>query len=180
MSHVPIRLRILGETSHRDDSRRDSPWNHTRFSQARILTLLNIANHPSRKSESTNSASRDILSNVPLTALLFWLPILVLLVSGFFQIGQAWRTAAWVVALAIMGASCVVNALRCGRVHCYVAGPFFLAMAIIALSYGFGVIPLGTNGWNFIGGAVLIGALILCCLPEAFLGRYRRASEADR
>jgi hypothetical protein len=53
-------------------------------------------------------------------------------------------------------------------------------MAIVALLYGVGVIPLGTNGWNFIGGAVLIGALILCCLPEALLGRYRRAGEADR
>jgi hypothetical protein len=126
------------------------------------------------------SARRDILSNAALTALLFWLPITVLVVSGFFQFGQGWRTAVWVVALAIMGTSCVINALRCGRVHCYVTGPFFLAMAIVALLYGVGAIPLGTNGWNFIGGAVLIGALILCCLPEAFLGRYRRTGEPDR
>lgn len=136
--------------------------------------MLNTANQLRGKPESTRNASRDILSNVRLAALLFWLPIIGLIVSGFFQIGQAWRTGVWVVALAIMGASCVVNALRCGRVHCYVTGPFFLAMAIVALLYGVGVIPLGTNGWNLIGGAVLIGALILCCLPEAFLGRYRR------
>jgi hypothetical protein len=142
--------------------------------------MPNAAKQPSGKAESTNNASRDILSNVPLTALLFWFPIIGLMVSGFFQIGQAWRTGVWVVALAILGAACTVNALRCGRVHCYVTGPFFLAMAIVALLYGVGVIPLGTNGWNFIGGAVLIGALILCCLPEALLGRYRRAGEADR
>lgn len=137
------------------------------------LIMLNATNQPSRKSESTNSASRDILSNVPLTALLFWLPIIVLLASGFFQIGQGWRTAVWVVALAIVGASCVANALRCGRVHCYATGPFFLGMAAVALLYGLGVIPLGTNGWNFIGAAVLVGALVLCCVPEALLGKYR-------
>lgn len=121
-----------------------------------------------------NSANqRDILSNRALTALLFWLPIIVLVVSGFFQIGTGWRTAVWVVALSVMGTSCVVNALRCGRVHCYLTGPFFLGMAIVALLYGLGVIPLGTNGWNFIGAAAIIGAVILIYVPEALLGKYR-------
>ncbi len=123
---------------------------------------------------------RDILTSTALTALLFWLPILVLLVSGFFQIGQGWRTAVWVVGLAIMGASCVANALRCGRVHCYATGPFFLGMAIVALLYGLGVIPLGTNGWNFIGAAAIIGAAVLIYVPEALLGKYRWAGETDR
>lgn len=132
------------------------------------------ANQPNVKSRLPNSASRDILSNAPLTAMLFWLPIVVLFVSGFFQIGQGWRTAVWVVALAIMGTACVLNAFRCGRVHCYATGPFFLGMATVALLYGLGVVPLGKNGWNLISATVLIGALILCCLPEAFLGRYRR------
>lgn len=136
--------------------------------------MPSTANQPSVKSRLPNSASRDFLSNVPLTAMLFWLPIIALFVSGFFQIGLGGRAAVWVVALATMGASCVVNAFRCGRVHCYATGPFFLGMATVALLYGLGVTPFGRNGWNFIGAAVLIGALILCCLPEAFLGRYRR------
>jgi hypothetical protein len=137
-------------------------------------------NQPTVKSRLPNSASRDVLSNLPLIAILFWFPIIVLFVSGFFQIGQGWRTAVWVVALATMGAACVVNAFRCGRVHCYATGPFFLGMATVALLYGIGVISLGRNGWNFIGAAVLIGALILCYLPEALLGRYRRTGETDR
>ena len=45
--------------------------------------MLNSAR--SRKS-TLSSASRDILSNVRLTALLFWLPIIMLFVSSFFQI----------------------------------------------------------------------------------------------
>ena len=78
-----------------------------------------------------------------------------------------------------MGASCLVNAFRCGRVHCYATGPFFLGMAIAALLYGLGVIPLGTNGWNLIGGAAVIGAVALIYVPEAFLGKYRR-TDYDR
>lgn len=139
-----------------------------------VPTMLNIPNHLDSKSKSTNNASRDILSSVWQTALLFWLPIIALLVSGFIPIGQAGRTVVWVAALSIMGASCVANALRCARVHCYATGPFFLAMAIVALLYGLRVIPLGKDGWNLIGAAVLTGALVLRCLPEALIGRYRQ------
>ena len=73
-----------------------------------------------------------------------------------------------------MGVACIVNALRCGRVHCYLTGPFFLLMALIALSYGLGILRLGGNGWNALGLIPLIGTLALWCLPEMFLGRYRR------
>jgi peptidoglycan/LPS O-acetylase OafA/YrhL len=118
-------------------------------------------------------ASRDLLANRVATAGLFWLPIAALLASGFFDIGQGWRTAVWVAALSTMGIACLVNARRCGRVHCYATGPFFLLMALVALLYGLGQLPIGQNGWNFIGGVVLVGAVILCCVPEALLGRYR-------
>jgi hypothetical protein len=72
-----------------------------------------------------------------------------------------------------MGVACIVNALRCGRVHCYLTGPFFLLMALIALSYGLGILHLGANGWNLLGLMTLIGAIALGCLPEMFLGKYR-------
>jgi len=121
-----------------------------------------------------NNESRDILSNRMLAGGVFWLPALALVASGFFDIGQSWRTAVWVVALTTMGAACIANAIRCGRVHCYATGPFFLAMAIVALTYGFGVTPMGKHGWNLIGLTVLVGALVLSYLPEALLGRYRR------
>jgi hypothetical protein len=115
-----------------------------------------------------------------LAGAVFWLPALVLLASGFFDIGQGWRTAVWVVALTTMGAACIANAIRCGRVHCYATGPFFLVMAIVALIYGLGVMPMGKHGWNSIGLTVLVGAVVLCYLPEAFLGRYRRRGDAGR
>ena len=73
-----------------------------------------------------------------------------------------------------MGVACIVNALRCGRVHCYLTGPFFLLMALIALSYGLGFLHLRGNGWNLLGLMTLIGVIALWCLPEMILGKYRK------
>jgi len=70
--------------------------------------------------------------------------------------------------------ACIVNALRCGRVHCYVTGPFFLLMALVALSYGLGILHLGANGWNLLGLVGLVGVLALWYLPEMFFGKYRQ------
>ncbi len=50
-----------------------------------------------------------------------------------------------------MGTACIANAVRCGRLHCYITGPFFVAMAVVTLLYGLGALPLGGNGWNLIG-----------------------------
>ena len=74
-----------------------------------------------------------------------------------------------------MGVAFIVNALRCGRVDCYLTGPFFLVMALVALSYGLGILRLGGNGWNLLGLITLIGAIALWCPPEMFAGKYRTA-----
>ena len=126
------------------------------------------------KVEETNNESRDILRNRWLVGAVYWLPSLAVIISGFFNIGQGWRAAIWVVSLSVMGAGCVSNALRCRRVHCYLTGPFFLFMAIVALLYGLGVVPLGGDGWNILGLIVLVGALALWFIPEVFFGRYRQ------
>jgi len=78
-----------------------------------------------------------------------------------------------------MGIACIVNALRCGRIHCYVTGPFFFLMALAALFYGLGILHFGGNGWNLLGLIALIGTIALWYLPEMFLGRYR-TGRADR
>jgi hypothetical protein len=95
-------------------------------------------------------------------------------VAGVPAISSGWRTVVWTVALGTMGVECIVNALRCGRVHCYLTGPFFLLMALIALSYGLGMLHLGVNGWNLLGLMTLIGTISLWCLPEMLLGKYRK------
>ena len=117
--------------------------------------------------------SRDLLLDRWATIAIYWLPIAVLIASGFFRLSDGWRSAIWAAALITMGLGCLVNALRCGRVHCYATGPFFLLMAVVAILYGLGIAPLGPRGWNTIAGVTLVGGVALYYLPEVFLGRYR-------
>ena len=126
------------------------------------------------ESNATTCKSRDILSSWWRVFILYWLPAIAIVLAGAPAISSGWRTVVWTVALAAMGVACIVNALRCGRVHCYLTGPFFLLMALIALSYGLGFLHLGGNGWNMLGLMPLIGAIALWCLPEMFLGKYRQ------
>ena len=125
-------------------------------------------------SNSTTCRSRDILSSRRRVLILYWLPASAIVVAGAPAISSGWRTVVWTVALATMGMACVVNALLCGRVHCYLTGPFFLLMALVALSYGLGILRLGGNGWNLLGLIALIGTIALWYLPEMFLGKYRQ------
>ena len=78
------------------------------------------------KSDATTCESRDILSSRWLVFTLYWLPAIAILVVGPLAISNGWRAAVWTVALATMGMACIVNALRCGRVHCYLTGPVAL------------------------------------------------------
>jgi hypothetical protein len=129
--------------------------------------------------DAGNCRSRDLLSNRKLTVALFWLPVIAMVISGTSVFGDAWRAIVWTAALSTMGAACIVNAARCGRVHCYITGPFFLLMAVVTLSFGLRLLPLGENGWNVISVATLVGAICLCCVPELFLGKYRKGTSEN-
>src|SRR5215813_3532698 len=91
------------------------------------------------QSNATTCESRDILASRWRTFLLYGLPAIAIVVAGAPAISTVWRAVVWTVALATMGMACIVNAFRCGRVHCYLIGPFFLLMVLIALSYGLGI-----------------------------------------
>ena len=71
-----------------------------------------------------------------------------------------------------MGVACIANAARCGRIHCYLTGPFFLAMAAVTVAHGTGMISLGSRGWLWIGAAVALGTLALWIAPERLFGRF--------
>lgn len=69
-----------------------------------------------------------------------------------------------------MGTGCALNALRCGRRHCFIAGPVLWLGAIAA-----GLVALGfISGQNSLGDTVN-GALALAALSflsEWFWGLY--------
>ena len=131
------------------------------------------------ESNTTTCKSRDILSSRWRVFILYWLPAIAIVVAGAPAISSGWRTAVWIAALATMGMACIVNALRCGRVHCYLTGPFFFLMALVAWLYGLGILRLGGNGWNLLGLIALIGAIALWYLPEVFWGKYRKGHGGD-
>ena len=45
----------------------------------------------------------------------------------------------------------------------------------VSLLFGLSLLALGKNGWNLIGIWTVIGAIVLCCVPELLLGKYRNA-----
>lgn len=104
--------------------------------------------------------------------LLVWcLPMAILVVSAW--IGGRYLVVVWPTLLTWMGVACLLNARRCHRLHCYLTGPYFLFLALTALLYGLGVVPLGSRGWSMLSVALLVGGPFLVYVPEWILGRYR-------
>ena len=113
--------------------------------------------------------------------LLWWVPVSLILIGGVsFSIGDTVilgtvsRTVLWVLGFAVAGASCLANAIRCGRLHCYFTGPLFLLLSAASLLYGLGLLPLGVHGWNWIGGVALGGTILFMCVLEQVFGKYTR------
>jgi hypothetical protein len=94
-----------------------------------------------------------------------------LLIVGIFLPAPI-RTAVWSGCLLWKGAACVVNAARCGRTHCYLTGPLYLAMAAVTAAHGTGVISLGSEGWLWIGAAIAVGTVVLWIVPERLFGKF--------
>lgn len=129
-------------------------------------------------SEADLCASRDILRDPRLVFAFYGLPIVALFAAGAAPIDNLWRGAIWAIACLVMGGACVANALHCGRVHCYLTGPFGIAMAVAAALYGAGVLPLGPGGWNLLGLALTVGMAGLTFGPELLVGKYRAGPSA--
>lgn len=118
-------------------------------------------------------AEADFLGNPAMSMVLFYLPIVALAASSVLNHEPGLRAIIWTAALSVLGGSCVANALRCRRVHCYLTGPFFLMMAAVTALNGFGIAPFALIAWNTIVLTVSVGGVALCYLPELLMGRYR-------
>lgn len=101
--------------------------------------------------------------------MLWGLPQL-LFVVGFFV--SDWRTILWSISLTVLGIACLLNAARCGRLHCYLTGPFYLLGALAVAVNARSLLSLGEYGWLWIGLTILIGGNLLIYLPERVWGQY--------
>src|SRR4051794_33854553 len=114
----------------------------------------------------------DLIGNRRVALFLWRVPAIALVATTFLK-DSPLKAGIWTVAFGEMGLACVVNASRCGRLHCYVTGPLYLLGALTSLLRGLGVIR---TSWDDIGLAVLTGYLLLGRLPERIWGKYRLQS----
>jgi hypothetical protein len=84
------------------------------------------------------------------------------------------RAIVWAGMLVWMGVACLLNARRCGRIHCRATGPYLLVMAGLVVAYATGAAPLGPHGWSLLGGATLIGFVGLWWGSERLWGKFGR------
>ena len=85
-------------------------------------------------SNPETDASRYWLSSKRTNLLAWWIPLAIMLAGLFFPVSL--QTGAWLIALAWMGAACMLNARRCNRTHCRYTGPYFLLMIRDGARYG--------------------------------------------
>lgn len=97
--------------------------------------------------------------------LLWGLPAVLLVAGVFWDAARAWF---WTPALSVAGVACMVNARRCGRLHCRFTGPLYLLGAVAALLQGFGILSLS---WSWIAVA-MGGGTALAFVPEWLKGKY--------
>lgn len=71
-----------------------------------------------------------------------------------------------------MGAACLINARRCGRLHCFLTGPYFVILAFLSLFVGIEILAFGPHTWNLIAAATYVGGIGLWVVPELIWGRY--------
>ncbi len=118
-----------------------------------------------------SAADQRDLTRRKVQRLVLWQLPLIVFVAGSF-VGTVWHTILWTTALTVAGTACIVNAARCGRLHCYFTGPFFLLGAIVTFTYGLGVLPLGPGRWGAIGLIVALGSCFLFFVPEWRWGKF--------
>ncbi len=99
-------------------------------------------------------------------AWLVWgLPKAILVLGAFWSEARVWL---WTPALLVAGTACLMNAARCGRLHCYFTGPLYLLAALATVLSGLHIVPLH---WGWILGAV-VGGMALAYVLEVPLGKY--------
>lgn len=116
----------------------------------------------------SSEARRDWVDDRRKFLLAWGVPIIALVLGGLLDL----EAIVFPAALAWMGSACLANASRCGRLHCYFTGPFFLVMALASLAHGLALAPLGPTGWDWIVGITLVGGVALTFGPEMIWGRY--------
>lgn len=127
------------------------------------------------------SSDRDLLRR-PIGVLIGWGVPLLAFFSMNFARGVLSPSAIILVmsgALAWMGIACIANALRCGRLHCYLSGPIFLIGAVLIVVIGFDLASLGPVSVMHISNAT-IGLVAASFVLEWIWGAYAQGLQRSK
>lgn len=114
----------------------------------KLSTSLSIPDAKTRR----NACEREDISRGRYS-LLFWgapiaLDILVSLVLNLGWVSLSQAGVLWTTATFWIGASCLINARRCSRTHCLIAGGLLLPLGAAGLANVLGLISFS---WNMVG-----------------------------
>ncbi len=123
--------------------------------------------------------TRDLLSRRRVALLVYAAPTVAIIATTTLGASEEVLTVVWTLGFAVMGVACVLNAVRCGRMHCYFTGPFLLLIAAAALLHGLRAVTLGPKGWQWLSLVAIAGTIVLLTVPERIWGRYAVKAHRD-
>ena len=130
--------------------------------------------------KNTNTSEARDLASSSKSFLRVWGPPILLMVASSIGKNVGWWsiTAAgvlWSVGTFWMGLRCLLNALHCGRTHCYAIGVFYPVMGFLSLGITFNIVNFD---WSMFGNIFIVGT-ILTFVPEFFGKKYRNSHGGD-
>ncbi len=100
----------------------------------------------------------------------WWIPKGAVIVALFAPVPV--RAAVWTIALIWMGTACLLNAKRCGRMHCRYTGPFYLAMILPVLVLASGLVAANFYGWLALALIIVCGGWTIWWATERAWGKF--------
>lgn len=107
---------------------------------------------------------------------LFWGgPVAWLFGGSFLGSWEGWTSqelgVVFVVGTAWLGASCLVNALRCGRTHCWIDGVCLPLLAAAGALNAVGLVSLSWDTFNGLLVLIVAGSFVIECVTGPYLAR---------
>lgn len=124
-------------------------------------------------SDAEICARKDLAGGAGSFVAIWIAPILAAGLISFSGFASWAPAAAWTLAFLWMGAACLINARRCGRLHCYFSGPILLCGAALIGAIGFGGLDLGPHAL-LAAVAVTLSLAALTYALELIWGKYVR------
>ena len=116
---------------------------------------------------SDSCRDKDLAGHTWSFAFMWGIPLVAAIVGSFLS--PMPRTVVLATALFWAGGGCLLNATRCGRLHCFITGPLFVLAAVAILLDGFNVATL-PGGWILV--AVVGGTCLAYHLESYFSTKY--------